>query len=173
MTELELINDLLTREDGYQQDPADRGNAGGGATNWGITARTWGLYKALGRQATRAEIKAITREQAVEFYQGDLRKSPFTRLVAFEPLRVQLFDFAINSGQERAIRWLQRAIGVPVSSTLDERTLAAIAAYPGRLTNNALVAARLKMIDGWTDDDRSQKPLEEGVESRALSFFLG
>jgi hypothetical protein len=41
-----------------------------------------------------------------------------------------------------------------------------------RFLNNALVAARLKLIDEISDADVKQKVNEEGWENRALSFLL-
>ena len=169
MTTGELVKGILEREGGYKDHPRDKG----GPTNYGITASTWGLEKRLGRVATREEVKAITEDEARDFYtRRHVDYSPF-RVVAFEPLRVQLIDFGINSGTDRAARWLQRAIGVPPTGMMDELTMAFLNAHPGRLINNALVAARLRMVDDWTDGDQGQKVFEEGVESRALSFFLG
>jgi len=169
MTEHEIIDAILKREGGYVDNAADHG----GATNYGITANAWGWEKRLNRAATRAEVRAITEAQARDFYQRKyLEQGPFKR-VAFEPLRVQLIDFGINSGNERATRWLQRAIGVPSTGVMDQITMDALNGYPPRLVNNSLVAARLKMIDDWTDGDKTQKVFEEGVESRALAFFLG
>lgn len=170
MTEDAIIEGILEREKGYQNHAADRGNQGIG-TNWGITPLAWKLDRGLDRLPTIEEMKAITRAQAADFYRRRyIRSSPFAA-IAFMPLRVQLIDFGINSGNARAARWLQRAIGVPVTGQIDAETLAVVAAHP-RLANNALVAARLKMIDGWTDGDHTQKAFEEGVESRALEFFL-
>jgi lysozyme family protein len=169
MTATDIITGILQREGGYIDHPSDKG----GPTKYGITANAWGLEKHWGRQATRDEVSAITEAQARDFYQRRyLDQSPFRR-VAFEPLRVQLIDFGLNSGNERATRWLQRAIGVPQTGIMDQITFDALNAYPPRLVNNALVAARLKMIDDWTDGDKTQKVFEEGVESRALAFFLG
>ena len=169
MTTGDIIDGILKKEGRYVDHPKDKG----GPTNYGITASTWGMEKRLGRVATREEVKAITEDEARDFYKRrHIDQSPF-RMVTFEPLRVQLIDFGINSGTARATRWLQRAIGVPVTGLIDELTLAYLNAYPGRLINNALVAARLRMVDDWTDGDQGQKIFEEGVESRALSFFLG
>ena len=169
MTTGEIITGILKKEGGYVDHPHDKG----GPTNYGITASTWGMEKRLGRVATRDEVKSITEDEARDFYKRrHVDQSPF-RMVAFEPLRVQLIDFGINSGTARAARWLQRAIGVPPTGVIDALTLSYLNAYPGRLINNALVAARLRMVDDWTDGDQNQKGFEEGVESRALSFFLG
>ena len=168
ITESDIIASILTHEGGYVDHPSDKG----GPTNFGITASTWGMEKRLGRIATREEVQAITKDDARDFYtRRHIDQSPY-RTVAYEPLRAQLIDFGINSGTGRATRWLQRAIGVPVTGLIDDLTLACLHAYPGHLVNNALVAARLKMVDDWTDGDQGQKVFEEGVESRALSFFL-
>lgn len=169
MTEADIMSGILQREGGYVDNAADKG----GPTKYGITANSWGMEKRLGRPANRQEVQAITEPQARDFYQRRyIDQSPF-KMVGHEPTRVQLIDFGINSGTGLATRWLQRALGVPVTSLMDRLTLDAINAYPPRLVNNSLVAARLKMIDDWTDGDKTQKVFEEGVESRALSFFLG
>lgn len=170
MTTDMLIAGILDREGGYTADTADAGNANGGATNFGITSRTWGAYRGLNRPATRAEIKAITRDEAVAFYaKRYVEQSPFAS-VAYEPLKVQLIDFGINSGNARAVRWLQRTLNVPVTGIMDERTRTAVNLYPGWLVNRALACARLWMVDQATDHGDIDKKFEEGLESRALSF---
>lgn len=169
MTIEALIDGILQREGGFVNNAADRG----GATKYGITARTLGLWRGLNRQATVAEVQALTEADARLFYrQRVVVPSPFAN-VLYEPLRVQLIDFGINSGAERAVRWLQRAMGLQATENmLTPRLLAQVNASPGPLLNNALVAARLLMVDDWTDHEASQKAFEEGVESRALSFFV-
>lgn len=167
MTTAELIDGILQREGGYVDDPADKG----GATNFGITAKSWGLYRRIGRQATRAEMQALTREQALEFYRTQyVTNSPFS-VVGYEPLRVQLIDFAVNSGLARATRWLQRVLDVPVTGAMDDRTKLALTRDRGPLVNRALVAARCYMLDQATDHGDIDKRFEEGLESRALSFL--
>jgi lysozyme family protein len=167
MTPDDFINGLLVREGGFVDNPADRG----GPTNFGITATSWGFYMKLGRPATAPEIQAITRDRAVEFYRWWLAQTPFA-VIGHEGLRQQLIDFGIVSGNERAIRWLQRVLGVPVTSTLDARTRAALFPVPTHLVNDALVAARLYMDHMIVDADRSQTPFMEGWQNRALAFFL-
>lgn len=168
MTTETLINDLLEREGGYVDHPADRG----GPTQFGITATSWGLFKGFGRPATRAEVKAITKPQAVEFYtKRYVNASPF-QVVAYEPLRIQLMDFAVLSGTERAVRHLQRTLDVPVTSTLDDRTKTALLCDRPKLVNNALVADRLAMFHGIVSADASQKVFLYGWTTRALSFLV-
>lgn len=162
-----FINDLIEREGGYVDHPSDKG----GATNFGITAGAWGQYRRMGRPATRAEVRAITREDAVEFYRSRyVLTSPFNA-VAYEPLRCQLIDFAVLSGQARATRWLQRVLGIPVTGEIDDRTKVALTRDRGALINSALVAARVQMFSGIVKDDPTQAVFLKGWLNRAVSFM--
>lgn len=88
---------LLGHEGGYVNDPSDPG----GETQWGISKRS---YPAL-------TIRALTRDDAKRIYLRDfwarIQADTLPDGVAF-----QIFDFAVNSGIETAVRYLQRAIGV-------------------------------------------------------------
>jgi lysozyme family protein len=92
-----VFDRVLGHEAGYVNNPADPG----GETKWGISKRS---YPAL-------NIKDLTREQAREIYLHD-----FWERVNGERLHdgvaFQVFDFAVNSGIETAVRRLQRALGV-------------------------------------------------------------
>jgi lysozyme family protein len=88
---------LIGHEGSYVNDPADPG----GETKWGISKRA---YPTLG-------IAALTREDAQEIYLRDF----WTRVNADslpDGVAWQLLDFAVNSGIETAVRYLQRALGV-------------------------------------------------------------
>ncbi len=88
---------LFGAEGGYVNDPSDPG----GETNWGISKRSY----------PNVNIKELTRDSAKLIYQRDfwsrLRADNLPDSVSF-----QLFDFAVNSGIETAVRYLQRACGV-------------------------------------------------------------
>lgn len=88
---------LIGHEGGYVNDPNDPG----GETNWGISKRSY----------PDVDIRTLTREQARDIYRRD-----FWDRVNGERLHdgvaFQLFDFAVNSGCETAVRYLQRALGV-------------------------------------------------------------
>jgi len=88
---------LLGHEGGYVNDPKDPG----GETKWGISKRSY----------PNVDIKNLTRDQAKAIYRRD-----FWDLIHAERLHdgvaFQLFDFAVNSGIQTAIRYFQRALGV-------------------------------------------------------------
>jgi lysozyme family protein len=88
---------LVGHEGGYVNDSQDPG----GETNWGISKRSY----------PHVNIRALTRDGAKDIYRRD-----FWDVINGEGLpyavAYQLFDFAVNSGIQTAIRALQRAVGV-------------------------------------------------------------
>lgn len=167
MTTNQLIADLIERESGFVNDPHDRG----GPTKYGITAQTLGDWRRLGRWATFDEVESLTETEAAAI----LRKNyvaPFLA-VPFDELRANLVDMAVLEGQGTAIRALQQVLGVPVDGILGPRTLAAVAGSPWRLTNDALVAMRLKAIVDLVNRDASQREFLLGWVSRISGFVEG
>lgn len=170
MTTDRLIDEILKREGGYQDDPTDSGNAHGGATNFGITARTLGEWRRLGRQATKAEMKALTVEEARAIYKAQYVR-PFED-VPFPDLQAALVDFGVNSGTVTAIEKLQEVLGVVVDGVLGPRTRTAMVAMPWKLTVNALVAARVKHCSELVEKDAKQRDKLRGWVKRAVSFYV-
>ena len=177
MTEADILAGILRREGGFRHVPGDRG----GATNFGITQATLGSWRKLGRPATPEEVRALTPAEASDIYRSEYIAG-WDR-VPYAPLRAQLVDFGVNSGPQRASRWLERILGFPatgqyppsdtlirVLQQLDTRQIGQRPALA--LVNDALVAARSYMIDATEDAGQLPASDEEGVESRALSFFL-
>lgn len=88
---------LIGHEGGYVNDPNDPG----GETNWGISKRSY----------PNVDVKSLTRDEAKAIYLRDF----WQRLDGdnlYDGVAFQLFDFAVNSGIETAVRYLQRAVGV-------------------------------------------------------------
>lgn len=94
------LNFVFQYEGGYVNDPRDPG----GPTNRGITQAT--LSHELGRQATIADVKNLSRETAASIYRkkywnaigGDMLP-PGVDLLAF--------DICVNSGVGRSNQWLK------------------------------------------------------------------
>lgn len=138
---------ILTYEGGTVDDPRDPG----GRTNQGITQRVYGAWLVGQGKAARdvygmtsAERDAIYRAQYWNRIDGD-------RL----PVGVDLvvFDGAVNSGVQRSVIWLQRALGIRADGSMGEVTLSAVAAYPDHDELIARICARrlayLKALRTW------------------------
>lgn len=97
MTFDETFDRLLGHEGGYSNDPHDPG----GETNWGISKRSY----------PHVDIKNLSRDGARAIYLRDF----WDRIHGndlYDGVAFQTFDFAVNSGIDTAVRYLQRAIGV-------------------------------------------------------------
>jgi lysozyme family protein len=96
-----MIGDVIRREGGFVDHPADRG----GPTKFGITQAA--LSRQLGRAATAAEVEGLSLDQARQIYRRDYYQGPrIDRL----PERIQpfVFDSAVNHGPGRAIAFVQQ-----------------------------------------------------------------
>lgn len=97
-----LIDDLIAREGGFVDHPADKG----GPTCWGITqavARRHGYMDPMNR---------LPRSVAAWIYRRRYWRAPaFDQLARIAPkLAAELFDTGVNMGTGTAIGFLQRAL---------------------------------------------------------------
>lgn len=127
-----MLEELVGREGGYVNHPADRG----GPTNWGITenvARAYG-YK--------GDMRSLTRSVALEIYRSRYWLAPrFDAVAAYSmPVAEEMFDTGVNMGPGVAARFLQRALNVlnlqgktypdvAVDGAIGNMTLSALAAF--------------------------------------------
>jgi lysozyme family protein len=120
---------LLGNEGGYVNDPNDPG----GETNWGISKRSY----------PNVDIKALTREGAKRIYRTDFWDR--TSMDDYDPaIAFQVFDIAVNSGIETAVRMLQRAAGVADDGHVGAITIAAVKALSVTDMLMLLIAERLE-----------------------------
>jgi lysozyme family protein len=130
---------ILQFEGGFTNDPKDPG----GPTNLGITQATLSAF--VGRQATIAEVRALTPDKAEPIYRGK-----FWDHVNGDNLPVGIdlavFDFGVHSGPSRGVAALQRAIGVADDGSLGPITTAAAKRADPKTTINAICDDRLAFI---------------------------
>jgi len=151
--------DLLKVEGGFVNDPDDRG----GATNRGITYRTYEEYyrKEHGVISNEADHINMSAPEAHSIYKhyywdkvhGDLLPSGVDVLIA---------DMAVNSGVSAASKCLQRALNAETDGIIGPKTLARLeASSPNILIhkifllrreayfNIAAVRNNIKFYKGW------------------------
>lgn len=107
---------LIGHEGGYVNDPRDPG----GETKFGISRR----------QYPGEVIRTMTLERAKAIYLRDYWGPAGCDTVP-DAVKFDLFDMAVNSGVERAVQTLQRAVGVDDDGKLGPITLQAVASMPG------------------------------------------
>ena len=117
------VTATLKHEGGYVNLKSDPG----GATNLGVTIATFRRY--VKPTGTIADLKALTVDQAKTVY----RRQYWDAVSGAElpdGVDFAVFDFGVNSGTSRAIKYLQRIVGVAQDGRIGPATLKAARAIP-------------------------------------------
>lgn len=145
---------VLVHEGGYVNHPRDPG----GATNRGVTQRVYDDFRAARglvlrsvKHIQQAEVEAIYKRQYWDAVKGDDLPAGVDYCV---------FDLAVNSGVNRASRFLQRATGVAEDGKIGPVTIAAAKNIPPRLLADTICDERICFLKslgtfgifgkGWT-----------------------
>ena len=110
---------VLKSEGGYVNHPNDPG----GPTNLGVTLANFRRYVKPG--GTISDLKKLTKAQAGTVY----RRQYWDRVHGNElpaGLDYAMFDFAVNSGPSRAIKFIQEIVGAKADGRLGPATMGAI-----------------------------------------------
>jgi len=162
LTDSAIIENILDREgDAFTDRAADRG----GPTKRGITLATLSRY--LGRPATVAELKQLTRDQARTLYQTLYIDEPGYRDIQDGLLRGVVVDCCVQFGDDDATPWLQRAANelgatLTVDGSCGPKTLAAVNRLSATDLAIAIMALRIeKRGDVIASDARHRERTED------------
>jgi lysozyme family protein len=175
----ELIEEVIGREGGYSNHPADRG----GPTRWGVTEA---VARAHGYDG---DMRAYPRQEAVAVYRRIYWLRPgFDRVAEIAPrIAAELFDTGVNMGPEVAAGFLQRALNalnrgaadyddVPVDRRVGAATLAALGGFMAR-RGAAGEAVLLKAVEALQGERylrlAEQRPANEAFLYGWLANRLG
>ena len=103
----QIAQGIVAREGGFVDDPDDPG----GATKYGVTIHTMrrlGLDLNHDGVVDRADVRALTRDQAVDVFLTHYYRKPRIELLP-ETLHPSLFDMYVNAGAQ-AVKILQRLL---------------------------------------------------------------
>jgi len=146
----EMIHDVLVREGGYVNHPADKG----GPTNFGITQKTLSRY--YGYAATVEEVQSLTREVAEEIYRRNYYYGPGINSLP-DLIQPFLFDCAVNHGPRRAIKFLQKVCNE--------------AGYQPTLSTDGAVGPNTRRGAEWAMREMGHTLLDALIEERR-NFYL-
>ena len=142
MTFKTVFDRTLGHEGNYNNNPNDPG----GETKWGISKRSY----------PNLIIKELTEEDAFNIYYRDFwLRLGMDRLP--DGVQFQLFDFAVNSGIETAIRYFQRSLGIADDGYFGPVSFAAssIATESDMIMNlNAERLDYMTRLKNWPDASR-------------------
>jgi lysozyme family protein len=111
---------VLAHEGGYVNHPKDPG----GATNKGITQKVYDAYRTYMRLGMQS-VKLIKDSEVSDIYNKNYWK-PIKGDSLPCGLDYAVFDFGVNSGVSRAVKYLQRQLGLNQDGVLGLVTLSAV-----------------------------------------------
>jgi len=162
---------MFGHEGGYSNHPRDPG----GPTKYGVTLATLRAHR---RRATTADdVKALTLSEAEQIYRKNYwHQAGADRLAV--GLDYAVFDFSVNSGPSRAVKELQRIVGVAMDGIIGDKTLAAVHSYKGGTSAliNAYCDRRLafmRSLKTWSAFGKGWSRRVAEVRAAALKMAAG
>lgn len=169
----QMIIDVLSKEGGFVNHPADKG----GPTNFGITQQTLSRY--LERVVSIEDVRALDIQTAKEIY--ELRYYRMPKIDRLHPeIQHFVFDCAVNHGPRRAIKFVQEVCNdagfgpLEVDGLMGPKTKAQAGACYEQLQNWMLVALideRQMFYANIVANNPSQSVFLIGWLNRARSFL--
>jgi len=162
----ECVAEVLKHEGGFVNHSRDPG----GATNMGITLRTFRDWRG-DENLDVEDLRKLTVAEAREIY--------FARY--WNPVRgdelppgvdLAVFDFAVNSGVGRAVRVLQSVLGVVVDGAVGRQTLNAVRSADAADLIEAICKQRLdflRRLPTWNVFGRGWERRVKEVEKAAMA----
>lgn len=133
MTTPEIVKWVIEHFEGfkYTDDPVDLG----GATKFGITLRTLQYYRRLITNnptliITKTDVKNLTIEEAIACGVYIFAQEPKIDQLNNWKLQLFVYDYGYHSGQPRAIKSLQKALGLSEDGKLGPITIKTANGYP-------------------------------------------
>ena len=159
----DAIEAVLAEEGGFVDHPADKG----GPTNRGVTLRT--LEEWRGVPVSAADVRAMELPEAIDIYEANYVRAPRLDDIKDDALFRYMVDSAVHHGPKRAIKMLQKVIGVTADGIAGPVTLSTVNRLRGDQVLAALRKERVVFMARIVERDVSQVIFLEGWLARAMA----
>lgn len=147
---LHALDFTLRFEGGYSNVPGDNG----GPTEQGVTQRTYDGYRQRHGLPTQDVRKMTGAELRSIYYVGYWTALRCGEMPA--PVAIALFDYAVNSGPDRAAKGLQGALGVAVDGQIGPKTLDTARGVDRHILAEKLISRRQAFLRGIATGHNAQ-----------------
>lgn len=160
MTIDEILSEVIRREGGYVNHPADRG----GPTKFGITLKTLRAWRSIPTLGP-ADVESLELTEALRIYRYMYFEQPGIDGLP-EYLWPFVVDAAVHHGAAGAIRMLQRALKLKDDGIIGPATLTGARVGDGRRMAALFVAQRARAFAEIVKRDQSQAVFVAGWLNR-------
>ena len=159
-----LVPHILRWEGGYVNDPDDLG----GATNKGITFKTYKLYRRRKGlpQPTIEELKALTDKEFTEILKTMYWDACRADGIISQSVANAIVDWAWHSGTITAIKEVQRVLGVKDDGVIGNITLSAINSWSPLPLFGQIKQARIAYIERICTSRPANNKFRKGWHNR-------
>jgi lysozyme family protein len=158
---------LLHWEGKYVNDPLDPG----GETNYGITQKSWTAF-INNSPNMPASVKDISQDDAKVFYLLTYWRPLKCRLIDSQPMADALLSFAVNQGQGRAVKRLQKILGVTQDGIIGQNTIDAINSKNGNELCNQFCEETKNYFSNLIKKRPSLSKFANGWSNRANGYMV-
>lgn len=166
------LNVTLKHEGGYTNNRKDRGNWTSGKVGVGTLKGT--KYGIAAHAYPSLDIKNLTVNDVKPIYEKDYWKPARCENLPFG-VDLAVFDFAVNSGVSRSVRYLQSVVGAKQDGKAGNETVTKTAAMSGKAVIQKLSAKRMTFIHGIPNFSAFIKGVSRRVadiEAKAVAMWL-
>lgn len=162
----DIIAELINREGGFVNDPADTG----GATKYGITIATLSNWRKA--PVTVEDVKNLTIEEATSIYNQMYILDHKIDKIPTSMLQSNIIDYGVMSGPKTAVMNVQAILGLKTDGVLGPVTLKAILGTDLRRLNNELVKRRVLNYARIVQNQPKKLKFIYGWLKRVLEFWI-
>jgi lysozyme family protein len=160
-----IITEIIRREGGYVNHPADRG----GPTKFGITLAT---LRQVNPGAAIEDVQRLTQDDAKRIYLDLYYHGPKFDQIVDDRLRALLVDSGVHSGPTRATRWLQHAVKTQADGIIGPKTLKAVEQYRPDHVRREVYGYRLRHLGEIITNSPSQSVFAKGWMARMAELTV-
>lgn len=154
---------MFGHEGGYSNTKTDSGNFLNGkivGTKYGVTGKTLAAHRGV-KDLNASDVKALTLKEAEAVYRKSYWRQSGGSLLPVG-LDYMAFDYGVNSGPARAVKSLQKVVGVGQDGIVGVQTVNAIKNYSGGIEKllQAYADERMRFLrglggaQGWAPNGR-------------------
>lgn len=161
----EALSSTLKNEGGVDTNSV----LGSGISNFGVTQRAWDAYSTKNKLPIKP-VTVLSPQEVRKFYSDEYFVGPKINMLPTE-LAAPVFDFAVNSGPQTAIKHLQGVLGVSQDGIIGPQTLNALTGKDSNIVINKLLDSRQMLLDKLVKEKPEiYKKFEKGWRTRVEGY---